>query len=374
MGGQGLTTLSGAVTSPVLADLLGRPMTGVARIGLEHWRCQRFRWLALLEYSLAFVCLLCALPLVVLALLFSETDVEIPSIRTRFYQRWHQLRLVLFDARGQVVAGADFVPPDEDSGYRAVASILHAAMREQVVVVESIVQGGAREVAEVWYGGRPLLAHPDELNEERSAAVLERHGVEVTRRPDAVVVVEEGRPATGAQRLLGTLLFVACLPLLLILAFTPDGRRKLRHAWADVRGSGPPPRVVVEVRAESLCTYHARGDERWDEQIVEGADLLGITFSPALGYDPDVTRRAASLRLIGRQRSATLPLKRATAAERALRDLLLAATLRLRRERPELGLAGPGPAPTRCPFCAALYVMDPGTRCPSCGAHAGQAP
>lgn len=349
-------------------------MTGVARIGLEHWRCQRFRWLAILEYSLAFLCLLCALPLIVLAMVFSESDVEIPSIRTRFYQRWHQLRVLLYDPRGQTLAYLDFVPGDAETGYRAVASILHAAMREQVVVIESIVQGGAREVAEIWYGGRPLLAHPEELNEERSAAVLRQHGVEIVNEPDALVVVEESSPATGAQRVLGTILFVLCLPLLLVLAFSPDGRRRLRHAWADVRGKGPPPRAVVEIRAESLRTYHARGGERWDEQIVDGADLLGITFSPSLGYDENVTRQTASLRLIGLQRSSTLPLKRANQAERALRDLLLSATLRLRRARPELGLAAPGPAPTRCPFCAALYLMDPGTRCPSCGAHAGQTP
>ncbi|MBI3204131.1 MAG: hypothetical protein HYZ29_21525 [Myxococcales bacterium] len=102
--------------------------------------------------------------------------------------------------------------------------------------------------------------------------------------------------------------------------------------------------------------------------------LAGVVLPASLGYDLDVSRPAASLRLIGLQRSSTLPLRRANQAERALRDLLLAATLRLRRARPELGLAGPGPAPTRCPFCAALYLMDPGTRCPSCGAHSGQAP
>lgn len=349
-------------------------MTGVARVGLEHWRCQRFRWVAILEYSLAFLCLLCALPLIILAIVFSDTDIEIPNIRARFYQRWHQLRVLLFDARGQPLACVDFVPGDEATGYRAVASILHAAMREQVVVVESIVQGGAREVAEIWYGGRPLLAHPEELNEERSAAVLRQHGVEIVTEPDTLRVIEASERATGAQRVFGTILFVLCAPLFLVLAFSPEGRRRVRHAWADVRAKGPPPRAVVEVRAESLRTYHARGDERWDEQIVDGSDLLGITFSPSLGYDENVSRQAASLRLIGLQRSSTLPLRRAQQAERALRDLLLAATLRLRRARPELGLAGHGPAPTRCPFCAALYLMDPGARCPSCGAHAGQTP
>ncbi len=349
-------------------------MTGVARIALEHWRCQRFRWLAIVEYSLGFACLLCALPLIILMVVFSDTDIEIPNVRTRFYQRWHQIRVLLFDAAGKVVGGADFVPPDAASGYRTVATILQAAVREQVVVVESLAEGASREVAEIWYGGRPLLAHPEEVNEERAASVLRQHGIEVTSAAGLVSVIEESRPASAAQRVFGTLLFVVCVPLLLLIAYSEEGRRKLRHAWADVQGKGPRPRTVVEVRAESLHAYQARGEERWDEQVIDGADLLGITFSPALGYDADVTRHAASLRLIGRQRSATLPLKRATLAERALRDLIVAATLRLRRDRPELGLGGDEQTPTRCPFCAALYVMAPSSRCPSCGAHAGQTP
>jgi hypothetical protein len=102
--------------------------------------------------------------------------------------------------------------------------------------------------------------------------------------------------------------------------------------------------------------------------------LLGITFSPSLGYDTNVTPAPATLRLIGRRKSAVLPIRSARNSERALRDLLVAATLRLRRERPELGLLGAGPQPTRCPFCAALYLMEPGSRCPSCGAFSGATP
>lgn len=218
------------------------------------------------------------------------------------------------------------------------------------------------------------MAHPEELNEQRSSAVLQQHGIEITRDVDALKVVEQSRPATALQRVFGTILFVLCLPLLGLLALSPDGRRKLRHAWADVRGSGPLPSTVVEIRAESLRAYHARGGERWDEQIIDGSDLLGITFSPTLGYDEAVTRQPASLRLIGLQSSSSLPLRRANLAEDALRDLLVAATLRLRRERPELGLAAVELVATRCPFCAALFVMSPGARCPSCGAFAGQTP
>lgn len=357
-----------------LSDVVGRPMRGVARIALEHWRCQVFRPIAILEYAVLFICLICLLPLILLAALFSETDLELPSIKTRFYRRWHQLRVILLDPGGQVLSVADSVPATEELGYAAVASVLDAAQREQVVVVESIVDGGAREVMEVWYGGRPLLAHPEEVNEERAASLLRTHALRLESERDVLSIIEESAPLARGQRIWGWLLLPLILPLVPFLLLSPASRRSLRHAWADLRGSAERSRTVVQVRAESIATFRERGSERWDEHVIDGSDLLGITFSPTLGYDANVTRYPASLRLIGRRHSTALPLSRARGAERALGDLLVAATLRLRSARPELGLLGPGPRPTRCPFCAALYLMEPGSRCPSCGAYAGTTP
>lgn len=361
-----------------LAEVLGRPMPGVARVVLEHWRCQRFRPIAILEYSLGLLCLLCLLPLIIIAALFTDSDLELPNIKTRFYRRWHQLRLLLLDVHGQPVACVDHAPASEEQGHAALSSVLEAANREGIVVVEVIVDGAVREVAEVWYGGRPLMAHPAEANEERAIALLRQHGLVIRSEPDALCIVEEPKPITGAQRLLGWLMVPLVLPFVPFLALTENGRRAMRHSWADLRAGRSQTQRAVRVRAESIATYRQRTtsgtEERWDEQIIDGAELLGITFSPVLGYDPDVTRMPASLRLVGRRNSATLALSRAGQAERALRDLLVAATLRLRRARPELGLLGSGPSPTRCPFCAALYLMEPGSRCPSCGAHAGTTP
>lgn len=349
-------------------------MHGVARIVLEHWRCEKFRPIAILEYSLGLLCLLCLLPLIIIAALMTETDLELPNVRTRFYRRWHQLRLLLLDAHGQVIASIDYVPSDADQGYSAVASVLDAAGRERVVVVEVIVNGAVREVAEVWYGGRPLLAHPEEANEERASAFLQGRGLEVVREKDALLIRSKPKPITGGQRVLGWLMLPLVLPFVPLLLLTENGRRAVRHSWADLRAGGPQTCTVVCVRAESLTTYRERRDERWDEQVIDGAELLGITFSPSLGYDKNVTPEPATLRIIGRRKSAVLPLQGANETERALRDLLVSATLRLRKERPELGLLGAGPQPTRCPFCTALYLMEPGSRCPSCGAFAGTTP
>lgn len=361
-----------------LADVLGRPNPGVARVVLEHWRCQKFRPIAILEYSLGLLCVLCLLPVIILAALTSDTDLELPNIKTRFYRRWHQLRLLLLDPKGQPLAVVDEVPTTAEIGQAAVASVLAAAEREGIVVVEVIVQGAGavREVTEVWYGGRPLLAHPEEVNEERATALLRQHGLEIESRSDSLLIVEKPLPLTTGQRILGWLVAPLLIPIAPLLWLSEQGRRSLRHFFTDLRAGRSQTERVVCVRAESITTYQHRTakDERWDEHIVDGAELLGVTFSPTLGYDEAVTRSPATLRLIGRRASATLPLTRAKNAERALRDLLVAATLRLREARPELGLLGRGPTPTRCPFCAALYVMQPGSRCPSCGAHAGTTP
>jgi hypothetical protein len=110
----------------------------------------------------------------------------------------------------------------------------------------------------------------------------------------------------------------------------------------------------------------------WRESLVQGKELLGITFSPTLRYDANVTRSEATLRLVGRQDTSYLDLSRARGAERALRDLLVGATIRLRQAQPELGLLGSGPHPTRCPYCATLYLMEPGAECSTCGAPAGR--
>jgi hypothetical protein len=347
-------------------------MQGVARVVLEHHRGERFRPMAILEFSLGLLCLLCLLPLIILLMLFSESDLEIPTVRGRFYRRWHELRLHLLDPSGRSLGGTTLVPSSADDGLAAVAAILAAAEREQVVVQETLT-GQLNETLETWYGGRPLLAHPELVNEEQSAAVLTQYGVKVSREPDALMLIDEAEPLSTGQRVLGWLMALVLVPFVPLLLLMVQGRRALRLGWMDLRG-GPPTRRVVSVRAEAIRTYKEKGPERWDEVVIDGRDLLGITFSPSLGYDRDVTRQPSALRLLGRQGSSTVSLPRAEQTGRAMRDVLVGATLRLREARPELGLLGTGPHPTRCPFCAARYLMAPAARCPSCGAHAGTTP
>ena len=63
-----------------LADVLGRPMHGVARVVLEHRRCERFRPIAFLEIGLGITCVVCLLPVILLILVFGEADIELPTL------------------------------------------------------------------------------------------------------------------------------------------------------------------------------------------------------------------------------------------------------------------------------------------------------
>lgn len=351
--------------------VLARPMDGVARVILEHHRMERFRWMAIVELTLGVACLICLLPLIILIALFSEADLEIPSIGGRLYHRWHELRVTLLDPWARPLAYAAHVPTDAEAGRAAVAAVLAAADRNGLVVVETLA-GGVSEVAEVWYGGRPLLAHPEEHDERHAASVLQAAGLEIHTSADEVVLVDPGVRYSLGQRVLGASLGLLAIPLLPLLLLSDSGRRGIRHFWLNLRGASPERRVVT-IRPELIKTHREREGESWDEDVVDGRDILGITFSPSLGYDRDVTRHAATLRLVGRTHSRALDLPGAATSGRTLRELIVAATLRLRSSDAALGLSNQVQG-TRCPFCAALYVMQPGSRCPSCGAHAGTTP
>jgi hypothetical protein len=355
------------------ADVLGRPTQGVARMILRHQRRTRFRWFAFVELFFGVLLVLCVLPLLIVLMVLGGDDAsfEFPDILGRFHEHWHELSLSLLTREGQVLTTVVHSPSTVEEGDGLVAAVLSAAAREGVVVVEVLAasEGDAGEIVEVWYGGRPLLSRPDFRAEEHAAAVLRQAGLNVELGRDEVTVAQDDeRPSKVVVALLFLFLLVPLSPILL---FFQAGRAALRDAWDDLRGASPPKRVI-SVRAESLGVHIQRGNRRWGEHFVDGSSLLGLTFSPTLGFDKKVMRHEASLRLVGDRTTVKLRVSRAAECGAALRDLLVAASLRLRQAKPELGLIGPGPRPTRCPFCTGLYDMQPGSQCPYCGAPAGR--
>lgn len=352
------------VVPEVLTEILGGSFEGAHRIALRHVRRSRFRWLVLVELVLFCAAFLCLLPVaVVAAVVLGVDELPIPELKGRFFYHWHEVEVEVLGADGARLHRVAFTPGGSEEGQAAVAAVLAAADANGLVVIETI-RAGAVTPVEVWFGGQPLLAHPEARHEERAAGLLALGGLEVEDGGD-VVTVTRGEAPTGR--------LVAWVRLLLLWPFavwTARGRADLAEAWLDARGVGPG-REVVEVRADGLAARRLRDDRPTWEQVVDGGDLLGLTYSATLGYDRDVGVRPPSLRLVGRNHTAALPLRVAGQSGEALRDFLVGTTLRLRAQRPELGLATAEARPTRCPYCGTMHVIAVGQRCPSCGAYAG---
>ncbi|HEX8702278.1 MAG TPA: hypothetical protein VF815_25825 [Myxococcaceae bacterium] len=364
-----------------VSDLLGQHAEGATRIVLHHARQQKFRPMVLFELFVLFSFAVLCFPLIIIGLLWaffaSQGSLLTPSdVRdvisanreekrtSRFYSYWHEIRIRVFGKTNLPVFETRATPSSKQEGDALVASVLAMAEQHGLVVLEALSQPA--EVAEVWFGGQPLLAHPEERHENNAAKLLQRQGFQVKDEGDALELRWD-HPQRGRTGSLGRLVLSPLVLLNRPREFLPE----LRDAWADLTKA---PRKVtrITVRAGSLEMQTTRGDSIYQRVVIDGRDLVGITFSPTLGYDWEVTRHKASLRFIGRTRSGTLPLELdLPECGPALRDFLVGATIRLRALHPELGLATHASRPAKCPYCGTLHVMGPGTKCPSCGAWAG---
>ena len=99
---------------------------------------------------------------------------------------------------------------------------------------------------------------------------------------------------------------------------------------------------------------------------IHGRDLIGICYTAGLGYDSDVAYHGKTVKIYTNQGVISLPQILDVNLEHVC-NWLVGVTLRLRSERPELGLGFDPNRPTKCPYCASIYVFKPGQSCPSCG-------
>lgn len=359
-----------SVGPPVaFAELLGRPMGGVARIAVRHERRSEFRWMGVLEVILLVFLFVCIVPLALLAMLLGgnapdgDIDLDGHRGRDRFTRYWHELVLTVYGADGRPLAELKHVPKARDEGDAIVAAILSAAAREGVVVVETI---GTQEVVEVWYGGRALLTHPDHLDVPGAIAALARSTIAVEDHA-GTITLRRGAPVRSklvASAILG--LLALFFPLLLF----KGSQKAWRLARWDTRGVAPGEHVMV-VHPDRIEYRFKRNGEVFDESIVDLRHLLGISYSATLGYEGDCARRPPHLRLIGKHATTELPFTLPEADGAAMRDVLVGGLLHVRTLNPTLDLPGLHIGATRCPFCGTLYELQPGIRCPSCGAWAG---
>ncbi len=358
------------MTTPAeLRDVFDGPLEGVTRIVVRHERRSAFRWMALFE--LAFFIVLCLLLLVCILLFFLLSlvlgegdaplgDVELPTVR--FYRHWHELVIRCQNAKGDVVSELSYSPGSADEGRAILASMLASANRAGIVLVETL-GGAASATLEVWYGGQPLLGHPQLRDGEQLAATLAKGGFLLSSTGDATEIrkVGERRSKIGAG-----FSFAAGLVLFPFLFWQSSYRQSLSKTVLDLKGIDPEVWILALHSDRRLTVRRERDGAVELDHTVDGRDLLGVAYSATLGYGRKVSRKAPKLRLVARDETISLPDVSTHHLGRAMRDMILVTAI----ERWE-GIPATATRPTRCPYCGTLYVLAADVSCPSCGASAG---
>jgi hypothetical protein len=145
----------------------------------------------------------------------------------------------------------------------------------------------------------------------------------------------------------------------------------------DLKGEDPWE-WVFEVGAEALTGKQVRALSRSEalvlrhEHRVAGADLLGIGWGASLGFDKYVSQRKPQLHWLCRDETIDWPFPEDPDLGRALRDLLVAAILERRAQRPKLDLPYARSRPTRCTACGHAFVFKPAASCPACATPCSQ--
>jgi hypothetical protein len=151
--------MSPASPELTITGLLRHSLDDVARIVMHHQKRERFGWFFVVElfFLVWFIC--CIIPVLLLGLLVgSDLEFDVPGFLSGggAYHRWHEISLELIGAAAQVLSTVVEKPQNEDEGHAIVSSLLSAADRARLVVVQLI----GRELVNIWYGGQPLLAKP----------------------------------------------------------------------------------------------------------------------------------------------------------------------------------------------------------------------
>jgi hypothetical protein len=372
-----------------MREALAGSYDGVSHLVIAHERRWQFRWFSVVQLLVVGVCLVFLLPVILYvrfryglvgeALETHEDLSEEEEARKRtwrdsptswFYSYWHEVRLRGFRPdRGAVpLFEAAAFPSRVQEEQAIVAAVLELADAQGLVVKETVgtADPGQQDNVEFWFGGQPLLARPEVRHESQAVAYLRSRGLEIHEEKELLEI-------RWAEKAAGRAWAAALLVVSPVMFLLPGGRNiPLRDLWGDLLGK-PPRRTRVGVRPEGLEVEQARGGSVSLRAQVSGRELLGITFSRALGHDRAASFEEPSLRLICRGGRVVKVSPPALGRQGwYLRDLLIAATLRLRRARPELGLPAEPQRLARCHRCATPYLMAPGMRCLSCGVFPGE--
>lgn len=347
-----------------IVEVLDQPLDAVCKVVLQHSRRSTFRWLVLLEVLVFGLLLCCALPFLILMFILGIGP-EIPGIdellRGRAFYHWHELRLTCAGPKNQIIHQVMERVANKEEGDALVAAIFRCAEAHGLVVQQRI---GAQNIA-TWYGGQPLLSDPMSKSGESRSKLWERFGGQIISGDETTELRILCRPTS---RILALLALVGLGPILWPFA---KGRSFLQEMLDNLKGEAPWE-WVFEVGAEVLTGKQVRAISRSEQLLLRhehrvlGGDLLAIGFGASLGFDKYVSQRRPQLRWVCREETIEWPLPEDIDLGKALRDLLVTATLERRAQRPELELRFTRSADTRCTACGHPFIFKPSASCPAC--------
>jgi len=375
-----------------IKELIGGNISGATHMVLEHVRLKDFRWMALIElpfFILLFILFLpCALILAIIVACIGD-DAEAGAegfggmVRwafgkgVRFYKFKHQLILKVYGASDVVLAEAHHVPPSKEAAENLIFDLFESLHQQQLVLVEMLdteqkkSKKNIKEHLVTWYGGRPLMALQKDFAENDSQEALLQKGWEINDILDGFSLSREVKAADGVWPIWQWLLIYVFFPPSLFLLAFESHREHIRECWLYGHEEKKPD-WEFSVKADRLRLIKKRprrNTSKLEETVffdIHGRDLIGISYAAGLGYDKEVTYQSKSVKIYTSQGIITLPRMIEVNFEHVC-NWLIATSLRLRSEKPELGLGFDPNRPTKCPYCASIYVFKPGQSCPSCG-------
>ena len=352
--------------APTLDDILNTPIPNVTRLVIQHIPKRTFRWLGLIEISvlvLAFCCIVVPAFIAIFVLTrgsigFGSMDLKFPEL-DRFHYIWHEVDIRALDAEGNEWVRHRQRFENADSAHLLIGSILHAASKQGIMVVETIGDTLSSQTIR-WYGGRPLMMRPEVASSDLLWSRLQqarctRHlGAETTEIRYAEA--HTGR-LTLALRILG-------MSLLFPILFLANNRRALRYAIAEYK-TGAPHTWHFKCSATHIQLSRTCGElVQWAHSI-EGHTLLGVAWAPSLSYGRRACLESPTLQFssLNQRQCIFVP----EALGRTLAEYLAVEHVRRQAAHPDLGPLNDAAPATRCPYCGAIYIFAPGEGCASCG-------
>lgn len=376
-----------------LADLLARPVPNARAIRVTHRIQRRFRWVFLLEATLAVLFLILLLPLLLVSFLSrdhklgsssgdwhdpggdnrtqtkppdpkqSGSKVEEPKQKKQrrkppgvlLVRAYHHHHVLDIEVKGAQDARFEVAPAGQEEGDAVVAALLQAADRLGLVLEEWIEE----DLVARWMGGQPFLsaAVADSTDPAPLGLSMEQHGRTWTYTrtipPDQVVMAWFG------------LVLDTLLAPLLLFSDAQTFSMKMRQHWADIRGV-PGRQLFLELRPDGVRFVDRHGAHVYEDLHIGGAELVGATCSEWLDFGARPLRNGATLRVAGTRDTLRLPYEFCTSTK-AFLPIFVDAMRQLRALYPD-AVGGQGEVrPTRCPYCGNTWIFVLGEACPTCG-------